>query len=135
VFHPSHNNTPKCFLWCAVVGYCCLPGQQPIYLIWQTKRERCVLKIPTHLLKFHQYLCQHKTKRFPSPGNNVSGNNSDAEDMMDMNSLSGDEKVSVFANFQPKPIGLLNDFAIEERPTLPHEMFCLGLWISILNKM
>ena len=53
-----------------------------------------------------------------SPGNNASGNNSDVEGMMDINSLSGDEKISVFANFSPKPSGLLNDYTIDGRPTI-----------------
>lgn len=53
-----------------------------------------------------------------SQGNNVSGNNSDAEGMIDMDGLSGDEKVSVFANFLPKPIGLLNDYVIDGRPII-----------------
>lgn len=52
------------------------------------------------------------------PPNNIRGNNSDAQGMIDLNSLSGDEKVSVFAKFLPKPIGLLNDYIIDGRPTI-----------------
>jgi hypothetical protein len=64
-----------------------------------------------------------KQNETDSTGNNVRGNYSDAEGMMDMNSLSGNEKVSVFANFLPKPIGIPNDYAIGGRPTILITMF------------
>jgi hypothetical protein len=58
-----------------------------------------------------------QNETFP-PGNNVSGNNSDVVGVMDINGLSGGEKVSVFANFLPMPSGPLNDYAIDGKPTI-----------------
>lgn len=48
----------------------------------------------------------------------LNGNNSDNNDNVNATQLSGDEKVSVSANFLPKPLGLPNDYVIEGRPAI-----------------
>ncbi|MEJ7642484.1 MAG: hypothetical protein WKF36_09870 [Candidatus Nitrosocosmicus sp.] len=47
-----------------------------------------------------------------------NGNNSDNNDNFNATQLSGDEKVSISANFLPKPAGLPNDYVIEGRPAI-----------------
>jgi hypothetical protein len=44
-----------------------------------------------------------------------NGNNSDNNDNVNATQLSGDEKVSIAANFLSKPVGLPNDYIIEGR--------------------
>jgi hypothetical protein len=49
---------------------------------------------------------------------NLNGNNSNDDDIINATQLSGDEKVSIYANFMPKPIGLPNDYAISGKPAI-----------------
>ena len=95
----------------------------PIYAQITNSSDTVIQTGPLEMTNANSSLGLSTSSMLAQNGTNTSedtfnGNNSDNNDNVNATQLSGDEKVSITANFLPKPLGLPNDYIIEGKPAI-----------------
>ncbi len=119
----SKKLTPSKFAVILTVSMIATIYECPIYAQITNSSDTVIQTGPLEMTNANSSFGLSSLSRLEQNGTNTSegtfnGNNSESNDNVNATQLSGDEKVSISANFQPKHVGLPNDYIIEGRPAI-----------------